>query len=70
MKKPHLTTPEPKASSTWERLENFVREYVQPTLLANKVPCPRRSTSDPCGDGTSSNTPCATKANWLAYDGL
>src|SRR5919106_3054428 len=29
MKKPHLTTPEPKASSTWERLEDFVREHVQ-----------------------------------------
>src|SRR5262250_2592680 len=29
MKKPQLTTPEPKASSTWERLEDFVREHVQ-----------------------------------------
>ena len=29
MKKPQLTTPEPNASSTWERLEDFVREHVQ-----------------------------------------
>ena len=29
MNKPQLTTPEPKASSTWERLEDFVREHVQ-----------------------------------------
>jgi len=29
MMKPHPTTPEPKASSTWERLEDFVRGHVQ-----------------------------------------
>ena len=34
MKKPQLTTPEPKASSTWERLEDFVREHVQQFIQA------------------------------------
>src|SRR5499425_1350944 len=34
MKKPQLTTPEPKASSTWERLEDFVREHVQRFIQA------------------------------------
>src|SRR3954447_18501504 len=29
MKKPQPTTPAPKASSTWEHLEDFVREHVQ-----------------------------------------
>lgn len=29
MKKPQLTTPEPNASSTWERLEEFARAHVQ-----------------------------------------
>ena len=29
MKKPPPTTLEPQASSTWERLEDFVREHVQ-----------------------------------------
>jgi hypothetical protein len=29
MEKPQLTTPKPNASSTWERLEDFVREHVQ-----------------------------------------
>lgn len=28
------TTPEPKASSTWERLEEFVREHVQQFIQA------------------------------------
>src|SRR5713226_7727511 len=28
------TTPEPKASSTWERLEHFVREHVQRFIQA------------------------------------
>ena len=28
------TTPEPKASSTWERLEDFVREHVQQFIQA------------------------------------
>src|SRR4051794_9053562 len=32
---PHQsTTPEPKASSTWERLEDFVREHVQRFIQA------------------------------------
>src|SRR5580765_6994769 len=34
MKKPRLTTPELKASSTWERLEDFVREHVQQFIQA------------------------------------
>ena len=34
MTKPHLTTPEPKASSTWEHLEDFVREHVQQFIQA------------------------------------
>ena len=34
MKKPYLTTPEPKASSTWERLEDFVHEHVQQFIQA------------------------------------
>ena len=29
MMKPHPLTPEAKASSTWERLEDFVQEQVQ-----------------------------------------
>jgi len=40
MKKPQPTTPAPKASSTWERLEDFVREHVQrfiQTLLEEEV---------------------------------
>ena len=28
------TTPEPKASSTWEHLEDFVREHVQQFIQA------------------------------------
>jgi hypothetical protein len=28
------TTPEPKVSSTWERLEDFVREHVQRFIQA------------------------------------
>ena len=28
------TTPEPKANSTWERLEDFVREHVQHFIQA------------------------------------
>jgi len=32
MEKP--TTPEPTASSTWERLEDFVREHVQQFIQA------------------------------------
>jgi transposase-like protein len=34
MKKPQLNTPEPNASSTWEHLEDFVREYVQQFIQA------------------------------------
>jgi putative transposase len=34
MEKPQPTTPEPKASSTWERLEDFVREHVQQFIQA------------------------------------
>jgi putative transposase len=34
MMKPHPTTPEPTASSTWERLEDFARDYVQRFLQA------------------------------------
>jgi putative transposase len=34
MKKPQPITPEPKASSTWERLEEFVREQVQRFIQA------------------------------------
>src|SRR5919109_3324877 len=34
MEKPHPTTPEPRASSTWERLEDFVREHVQRFIQA------------------------------------
>jgi putative transposase len=40
MTKPHSTTPEPTASSTWEHLEDFVREHVQQfiqTLLEEEV---------------------------------
>src|SRR6201988_5569052 len=40
MKKPQPTTPEPKVSSTWERLEDLVREHVQrfiQTLLEEEV---------------------------------
>ena len=42
MKKLPLTTPEPNASSTWERLEDFVREHVQRRTLrgANVVSVP------------------------------
>ena len=32
--KKKTTTPEPKASSTWERLEDFVREHVQQFIQA------------------------------------
>ena len=32
MEKP--TTPEPKVSSTWEHLEDFVREHVQQFIQA------------------------------------
>src|SRR5215207_3737786 len=32
--KPHPTTPEPTASSTWERLEEFAREHVQRFIQA------------------------------------
>src|ERR1043166_2815852 len=34
MKKPQLTTLEPRASSTWERLEDFVRAHVQRFIQA------------------------------------
>src|SRR5258708_39233742 len=34
MKKPHATTPEPRASSTWDRLEDFVREHIQRFIQA------------------------------------
>jgi transposase-like protein len=34
MTKPHLTTPESRTSSTWERLEDFVREHVQRFIQA------------------------------------
>ena len=34
MEKRRPTTPEPKASSTWERLEEFVREHVQRFIQA------------------------------------
>src|SRR5690349_4903952 len=34
MKKPQSPTPAPKASSTWERLEDFVREHVQQFIQA------------------------------------
>src|ERR1043166_9329038 len=34
MKKPQPTTPAPKASSTWERLEDFVRDHVQRFIQA------------------------------------
>jgi transposase-like protein len=34
MKKPQPTTPTPKASSTWEQLEDFVREHVQRFIQA------------------------------------
>ena len=34
MMKPHPTTPEPTASSTWERLEEFAREHVQRFIQA------------------------------------
>lgn len=34
MEKRQFTTPEPKASSTWERLEDFVREHVQRFIQA------------------------------------
>jgi len=34
MTKPYLTTPEPTASSTWERLEEFAREHVQRFIQA------------------------------------
>jgi len=40
MKKPPLTTPEPNASSLWERLEEFARAHVQrfiQTLLEEEV---------------------------------
>src|SRR5215470_2504243 len=40
MEKPQPTTPEPKASSTWDRLEEFAREQVQhfiQTLLEEEV---------------------------------
>jgi hypothetical protein len=34
MEKPQPTTLAPKASSTWERLEDFVREHVQQFIQA------------------------------------
>jgi hypothetical protein len=34
MKKPQLATPEPKAGSMWERLEDSVREHVQRFIQA------------------------------------
>ena len=34
MEKPQPTTPEPQASSTWERLEEFVRAHVQRFIQA------------------------------------
>src|SRR5262249_48909529 len=34
MKKPPLTTPEPNASSLWERLEEFARAHVQRFIQA------------------------------------
>jgi putative transposase len=34
MEKPQPTTPEPQASSTWERLEEFVRQHVQRFIQA------------------------------------
>jgi putative transposase len=34
MEKPHLTTPVPNASRTWEHLENFVRDQVQQFIQA------------------------------------
>src|SRR5712692_1478728 len=34
MEKPQPTTPAPKASRTWERLEEFVREHVQRVIQA------------------------------------
>src|SRR5690349_23769982 len=34
MKKPQSPTPAPKASSTWEHLEDFVREHVQQFVQA------------------------------------
>ena len=40
MEKPQPTTSDPKASKTWERLEDFVREHVQQfiqTLLEEEV---------------------------------
>jgi hypothetical protein len=33
------TTPEPKASRTWEHLEDFVREHVQQFIQVMKTPC-------------------------------
>jgi hypothetical protein len=41
MKKPQTTTPEPKAGSTWERLEEFARQHIQhfiQALLEEGVP--------------------------------
>src|SRR5262249_32687675 len=34
MKKPQPTTPDPKASRTWERLEEFARAHVQHFIQA------------------------------------
>jgi putative transposase len=34
MEKPHPTTSTPKASRTWEHLEDFVREHVQQFIQA------------------------------------
>ena len=34
MQKAKPTTPEPRASRTWERLEEFVREHVQRFIQA------------------------------------
>ena len=34
MEKPHPTTSEPKASRTWERLEEYVRGHVQQFIQA------------------------------------
>jgi putative transposase len=49
MKKPQLSTPEPHTSSTWERLEDFVREHVQhfiQSLLLGRAKSARREAVD------------------------
>src|SRR5262249_21281840 len=57
MKKPPLTTPEPNASSLWERLEEFARAHVQRfiqalleeevTALLGRTKSARRDAVDP-----------------------